>query len=45
LESRLEQATHIDFNGDNIIGRFPDTIPGGGYGGLPPQGYGGPGYY
>jgi hypothetical protein len=26
--SRLERATHIDFNGDNIIGRRPDVIYG-----------------
>ncbi len=55
LESRLEGVTHVDFNGDGIIGRLPDTIPGGGafppmnfdynYGGFPPTGYGGPGPY
>jgi len=54
--SRLERATHIDFNGDNIIGRRPDIMYGYpsmyGYGGFPPNagfgyGYGaGPyGYY
>jgi hypothetical protein len=48
--SRLERATHIDFNGDNIIGRLPDVYPGygsmygGGYGGFPSAGYGGNGY-
>jgi hypothetical protein len=31
IESKIERATHIDFNGDGIIGRLPDTIPGGGY--------------
>ncbi len=50
LEGRIEQATHVDFNGDGIIGRLPDTIPGGGfginyggygnnYGGFPPGPY------
>jgi hypothetical protein len=53
--SRLERATHIDFNRDNIIGRPPDVYNGypsmysTGYGGFPPTGYGyGPntyGYY
>ncbi len=28
FESRLERATHIDFNGDNIIGRRPDVYYG-----------------
>jgi hypothetical protein len=28
LASRLERATHIDFNGDNIIGRRPDVYYG-----------------
>ena len=45
--SRLERATHIDFNGDGIIGRLPD-LPYGyspyGYGGYPSMGYGGYGY-
>ncbi len=54
FESRLERATHIDFNGDNIIGRRPDIMYGYpsmyGYGGYPsynPYGYGtgGYGYY
>jgi hypothetical protein len=36
--SRLEHATHIDFNGDNIIGRRPDI-----YYGYPSM-YGGAGY-
>ncbi len=44
--SRLERATHIDFNGDNIIGRRPDIMPGYqsgyGYGGYP--GYNAYGY-
>jgi hypothetical protein len=45
--SKLERATHIDFNGDNIIGRPPDIFYGypspyaGGYGGYPSMGYGG----
>jgi hypothetical protein len=49
--SRLERATHIDFNRDNIIGRAPDVYygqppmyGGGGYGyggGAPSMGYGG----
>ena len=43
--SRLERATHIDFNGDNVIGRRPDVYYGGypsmGYGGYPSMGYGG----
>ena len=44
--SRLERATHIDFNRDNIIGRAPDvyygqpSMYGGGYGGGG-HGYGG----
>ncbi|CAF3669199.1 unnamed protein product [Rotaria sp. Silwood1] len=44
--SKLERATHIDFNRDNIIGRPPDvyygypSFYGGGYGGYPPMGYG-----
>ena len=43
--SRLERKTHIDFNGDNIIGRLPDVYYGGYpsmYGGYPPMfgGYG-----
>ncbi len=42
----LERATHIDFNGDNIIGRRPDIMPGYqsgyGYGGYP--GYNAYGY-
>lgn len=46
--SKLERATHIDFNGDNIIGRRPDVYYGG-YpgmygGGYPSMGYGGYGY-
>jgi len=55
LEGNIERATHIDFNGDGIIGRLPDTIPGGGgfppmnygnvYGGFPPAGYNGPGFF
>jgi hypothetical protein len=36
--SRLENATHIDFNRDNIIGRPPDI-----YYGYPSM-YGGAGY-
>lgn len=45
---RLERATHIDFNGDNIIGRRPDVYYGypsygGGFGGHPSYG-GGFGY-
>jgi hypothetical protein len=35
--SRLERATHIDFNGDNIIGRRPDIY----YGFSGMYGYGG----
>ncbi len=48
--SRLERATHIDFNGDNLIGRPPDvfygypSMYGSGYGGYPSLGYGGYGY-
>jgi hypothetical protein len=46
--SRLERATHIDFNGDNIIGRRPDIMYGYpsmyGYGGFPPNGGFGYGY-
>ncbi len=55
IESRIERATHIDFNGDNMIGRLPDTYPGGGYpmnyggapgyGGVPPGYGGGGGFY
>ena len=37
--SKLERKTHIDFNGDNIIGRRPDVYYG--YGGYPSMGYGG----
>ena len=42
---RLERATHIDFNGDNIIGRRPDVYYGypsygGGFGGHPSYGGG-----
>ena len=50
--SRMERATHIDFNRDNIIGRQPDIYypgasmygggyPSMGYGGYPSMGYGG----
>ncbi|CAF4169101.1 unnamed protein product [Rotaria sp. Silwood2] len=41
--SRLERATHIDFNRDNIIGRVPDAYYGypSFYGNSPPMGYGG----
>ena len=42
--SRLERKTHIDFNGDNIIGRRPDVYYGGYpsmYGGGHPSMYGG----
>lgn len=45
--SRLERATHIDFNRDNIIGRAPDvyypgaSMYGGGYGGYQSMGQGG----
>ena len=45
--SRLERKTHIDFNGDNIIGRRPDVYYGGYpsmYGGGHPSMYGGYGY-
>lgn len=47
IGGRIERATHIDFNGDNMIGRPLDTFPGGfapqGFGGgFPPQGFGGP---
>ena len=38
--SRLERATHIDFNGDNIIGRLPDVYSGYGYNSMYPKGYG-----
>ena len=44
--SKLERKTHIDFNGDNIIGRRPDVYYGGYpsmYGGYPSM-YGGYGY-
>ena len=44
--SKLERKTHIDFNGDNIIGRLPDVYYGGYpsmYGGYPSM-YGGYGY-
>jgi hypothetical protein len=48
----LERATHIDFNGDNMIGRRPDIMYGypsmyGGYPQVGPYGYGGGmyGYY
>ncbi len=43
LEGKIENATHIDFNGDGIIGRPLDTFPGGGV--YPPPNYGGPGPY
>ncbi|CAF1324685.1 unnamed protein product [Rotaria sordida] len=45
--SKLEKATHIDFNRDNIIGRPPDvlyrypTMYPTGYSGFPSMGYGG----
>ena len=45
--SKLERKTHIDFNGDNIIGRPPDVYYGyppmyaTGYGRYPSMGYGG----
>ncbi|CAF1560910.1 unnamed protein product, partial [Didymodactylos carnosus] len=42
IESKIEDATHIDFNRDGIIGRMPDTYPGGSnYGGYPGAPYGG----
>ena len=49
--SRLERATHIDFNGDNIIGRPLDVIYGyqpmypSGYGGYPSMGYFAPSHH
>ena len=39
--SRLERATHIDFNRDNIIGRLPDVYYGSMYGYPSMYGYGG----
>ena len=31
LAGKLEKVTHVDLNGDGMIGRMPDTFPGGVY--------------